>query len=125
MNRVLIKHIQVWSVARTMFPLAWIVSFIVIFAGCLLVSGLVAKITGQLTDMPAVDPGDGAIAGILLGLVLGFFSAAAATLLAIVAAAAYNLLATLGGGVSVGFSEPVPVPEPAQDKPGAEEVEVP
>ncbi len=125
MSRLLIKEIQVWSVARTVFPLAWIVSFIVIFGGCLLIGGLVASIAGQLTDIPAIDPGTGAIAGILFSLVLGFFSAVAATLLAVVAAAAYNLLAALGGGVSVGFSEPVPVPEPTQDKPGVENVEAP
>ena len=125
MSRLLIKEIQVWSVARTVFPLAWIVSFIVIFGGYLLVGGLIANLVDEFTDVPVVDPGAGAIAGILFSLVLGFFSAVAATLLAVVVAAVYNLLAALGGGVSVGFSEPVPAPEPTQDKPGVEDVEAP
>ena len=125
MSRLLIKEIQVWSVARTVFPLAWIVSFIVIFGGYLLVGGLIANLVDEFTDVPVIDRGAGVVAGILFSLAAGFLSTIAATLVAVVGAVVYNLLAALGGGVSVGFSEPVPAPEPTQDKPGAENVEAP
>lgn len=121
MSRVLIKEIQVWSVARTVFPLAWIVSSIVIFGGYLLVGGLIANLVDEFTDLPVIDRGTGIAAGILFSLAGGFLSTIATTLVAVVAAMGYNLLAALGGGVSVGFSEPVPT----QDKPGAEKVEAP
>ncbi len=125
MSRLLIKEIQVWSVARTVFPLAWIVSFIVIFGGYLLVGGLIANLVDEFTDVPVIDRGAGVVAGILFSLAAGFLSTIAATLVAVVGAVVYNLLAALGGGVSVGFSEPVPAPEPTQDKPGVENVEAP
>ena len=125
MSRLLIKEIQVWSVARTVFPLAWIVSFIVIFGGYLLVGGLIANLVDEFTDVPVIDRGTGVVAGILFSLAAGFLSTIAATLVAVVGAVVYNLLAALGGGVSVGLSEPVPAPEPAQDKPGVENVEAP
>jgi len=125
MSRLLIKEIQVWSVARTVFPLAWIVSFIVILGSYLLVGGVIASFAGEFTDLPVIDRGAGVVVGILFSLVMGFLGTVAITLIAVVAAAGYNLLAALGGGVSVDISEPVPVPEPTQDKPGAEKVEAP
>ena len=125
MSRVLIKEIQVWSVARTIFPLAWIVSSIIIFGGYLLVGGLIADLASEFAEWPVIDRGIGIVAGVLFSLVLGFFSTIAVTLIAVVAAVIYNFLAALGGGVSVGLSEPFPAAAPTRDESGTDKVEIP
>lgn len=125
MSRVLIKEFHVWSVARTVFPLAWIVSSIIIFGSYLLVGGLIINFASEFTDVPVVDRGAGVVVGILFSLVMGFLSTVAATLIAVAVAVIYNFLAALGGGVSVGLSEPFPASEPTQGEPGSGKVEGP
>ncbi|MFB0516893.1 MAG: DUF3566 domain-containing protein [Candidatus Neomarinimicrobiota bacterium] len=105
------KRIDLWSVARTVFPLGWIVAFIVIFVSYLLVGSLVINLASEFTDVPIIDRGTGVFAGFLLSLLLGFFSTVALTLIAVVAAVIYNFLAALGGGISVKLSEPVAMSE--------------
>ena len=122
---MLIKEIHVWSVARTVFPLAWIVSFIVILGSYLLVGGLIINFASEFTDVPVVDRGAGVAVGILFSLVMGFISTVAATLIAVAAAVIYNFLAALGGGVSVGLSEPVPAPESTREESDTDLVEGP
>ncbi|GAH07657.1 unnamed protein product, partial [marine sediment metagenome] len=109
----------------TVFPLAWIVSSIIIFGSYLLIGGLITNLAGEFTDVPVVDWGPGVAVGILFSLVMGFLSTVAATLIAVAAAVIYNFLAALGGGVSVGLSEPFPAPEPTQGEPGSDKVEGP
>jgi len=114
MGRLLIKEIQVWSVARTVFPLGWIVSFIVLFGSYLLVGGLISNLAREFTEFPVVDQGLGVFAGILLSLLLGFLNTIVLTIIAVIAAVIYNFLAALGGGVSVRLSEPVPASETSE-----------
>jgi hypothetical protein len=108
MGRQLIKEINVWSVARTVFPLVWIVSAVVIFFGTLFVGRIVQNLLGEFTDVPFDIYGGGVsiMAGIGLGLVLGLLNSIMTTLLAVLCAFIYNFLANLGGGVSVRLSGP-------------------
>ncbi|UCH63859.1 MAG: DUF3566 domain-containing protein [Fidelibacterota bacterium] len=119
----MIKEIQVWSVARTVFPLAWIVCSIVIFCVYLLIGSLLTNLVDEFAEMPVIDQGVGIGAGILFSLAAGFLSTIATTLIAVLVAVVYNLLVALGGGVSVGFSESALATEPARDKPGEEKEE--
>ncbi|UCH09983.1 MAG: DUF3566 domain-containing protein [Fidelibacterota bacterium] len=100
---MLIKEINVWSVARTVFPLAWIVSAVVIFLGTLFVGRVAENLISRFADMPLDIYGGGVsvLAGIALGLVLGFLNSIITTLVAVLAAFVYNFLASLGGGISV------------------------
>ena len=119
---MLIREIQVWSVVRTVFPLGWIVSTLVIFGTYLLVGSLLTSLANEFTEMPLVDWGAGVFTGILVSVLLGFFCTVTATLLAVVAVVVYNLLAALGGGVSIRLAEPGPgEPDAAKvQEPGAE-----
>ena len=65
MKKAVISEIQVWSVARTVFPLGWIVSTIVIFFSFLLIGGAVANLAVEYPELPEIPQGIGVIAGIL------------------------------------------------------------
>ena len=105
MSRVLIKELHLWSIARTVFPLAWIVSVIVIFAGLLLVESFVTALLGAFTESPTELPATGPVAGLLISIVLGFFFTLATTAVALVTAVVYNFLVALGGGISITLSD--------------------
>ena len=105
MSRVLIKELHLWSIARTVFPLAWMVSVIVIFAGLLLVESFVTALFGVFTDDPTALPAAGPVAGLLISIVLGFFFTMATTVVALMSAVVYNFLVALGGGISINLAD--------------------
>ncbi len=101
MNRVLIKEINVWTVVRTVFPLAWIVTTVLFLLTYLLAGSMVAALADEFADLPSIDPAAGVAAGVLISLFFGFLATIGATICAAVGAAAYNLLAALGGGIAL------------------------
>ena len=105
MSRVLIKEFHLWSIARTVFPLAWMLAVIVIFAGLLLVESLVTSLLGAFIDDPTALPTVGPVAGLLISIVLGFFFTIAVTVVALMSAVVYNFLAALGGGISISLAD--------------------
>ena len=108
---MLIKEINVWSVARTVFPLAWIVSAVVIFLATLFVGRIAENLIIRFTEMPVdVVYGGGVsiLVGIALGLVMGFLNAIMTTLIAVLGVLVYNFLASLGGGIAVRLAEELP-----------------
>ncbi len=119
---MLIREIQVWSVVRTIFPLGWIISTLIIFSAYLLVGSLLTNLANEFTETPVFDSGISVAVGIVLSILLGFLSTVATTLLAVVVVVVYNFLAALGGGVSVRLTEPTPGKSGAAkvEEPGAE-----
>ncbi len=111
MSRVLIKEINVWSVVRTVFPLAWIVTTVIFLMTYLLAGGMVAAVANEFDELPSIDPAAGVAAGVLISLFFGFFATIGATICAAIATVAYNLLATLGGGIALQMD-----PEPVGDQ---------
>ena len=103
MSRVLIKELDLWSVARTVFPLFWIISALIIVAGYVLIGSIVGSLLADLTGHGWSIQGLGLI--ILAGIFMGFFSAVGLTLVAVAVAVAYNLLSSLGGGVTMTLAE--------------------
>ncbi|UCH11216.1 MAG: hypothetical protein JSU61_04825 [Fidelibacterota bacterium] len=91
--------------ARTVFPLSWVISIIVIFGGYLLFGRILESAASEFTDAPLVLPGIGAVAGFFLSIGLGFLNAIISTILALLTVVVYNFLASLGGGFSVTMSE--------------------
>ena len=119
MNRVLIKEIDIWTVLRTVFPLAWIATTFLLMLTWLLAGGLLSALAGEISGMPAVDPTAGVAAGVLLSLIAGFMATIPITICAAIVAVAYNFLAALGGGITVTLEEqPVADETPAEDESG-------
>ncbi|MFC1542999.1 DUF3566 domain-containing protein [Candidatus Neomarinimicrobiota bacterium] len=123
MSRVLIREIQVWSVARTVFPLGWIISFLIILGSYLLIGGLVTDLASDYSKWSVVERGAGIIGGILLSLVMGFFSSILITLTAVITAVIYNFLAALGGGFAINLTESAPAPPSTGDKADTDKTE--
>ena len=103
MSRILIKELDLWSVARTVFPLFWIMSALIMIVAYMLIGSIIANLIADMTGYGRGIPGLGMI--ILASSFMGFFSAMGLTLVAVAAALAYNLLAGLGGGVTVTLAE--------------------
>ncbi len=119
MSRVLIKEIDIWTVLRTVFPLAWIATTFLFMLTWLLAGGLLSALAGEISGMPAVDPTAGLAAGVLLSLIAGFMATIPITICAAIVATAYNFLAALGGGITVTLEEQPAVDElPTDDEPG-------
>jgi hypothetical protein len=104
-KQLVIKEINIWSVARTVFPLAWLISIILIFGGYLLFGRVLTSAASELTDVPMVLPGVGAVAGFFMSIGLGFLNAILSTILALLTIVVYNFLASMGGGFSITLSE--------------------
>ncbi len=102
---MLIKEIQVWSVARTVFPLAWVLSAVVVFGLYLAVDSLVDTLTNDILGASAIEPDVGVGVGLIFSLVFGFFSTVVITVLSVLTIELYNFLAGLGGGFSIRVSE--------------------
>jgi len=105
MSRRLISHIDPWSVARTMFPLTWLLGFVAILMIYLLAGSLVMTMASEYYDVPEGASEIGLAGALFASLLTGFIYAIFATLLSVVAAFGYNLLARLGGGVSIEMEE--------------------
>ncbi|MBA7581925.1 hypothetical protein ES708_23839 [subsurface metagenome] len=105
MNQFLIRKIDPWSVARTVFPLAWIVSAVTIFLVYLLAGGILARVIKEVADTPVSLDGTGVFMGFFLSIILGFFSTIATTISSVIMVAAYNFLASLGGGFVVHLAD--------------------
>ncbi len=103
MSRVLIKELDLWSVARTVFPLFWIISALIMIVAYLLIGSIIVNLIADTTGYGRVIPGLGLV--ILASSFMGFFSAMGLTLVAVAVAVAYNLLTSLGGGVTVTLAE--------------------
>jgi hypothetical protein len=104
-KQLVIKEINIWSVARTVFPLAWLISIILIFGGYLLFGRVLTSAASELTDVPMVLPGVGAVAGFFMSIGLGFLNAILSTILALLTIVVYNFLASMGGGFSITLSQ--------------------
>ena len=122
-SRLTIKEIQVWSVARTMFPLAWILNAVVFFCMYLLVGSLIASLSEGLPGLSIIEPGAGIWVGLLFSVLMGFFGAVVITLLAVLAVGIYNLLGSLGGGFSIRLSDPEAPSRPPDSDPGTAPVD--
>ena len=105
MSRRLISHIDPWSVARTMFPLAWLLGFVAILLIYLLAGSLVMAVASEYYDVPEGTGEIGLAGALFASLLTGFIYAIFATLLSVLAAITYNLLARLGGGISIEMEE--------------------
>ncbi|MCH7498306.1 MAG: DUF3566 domain-containing protein [Candidatus Marinimicrobia bacterium] len=103
MSRVLIKELDLWSVARTVFPLFWIISALLVIAGYLLIGSIIGNLLAEYTGHGWGIYGLALI--ILASILVGFFSAIGLTLVAVAMALAYNFLSSLGGGVTVTLAE--------------------
>ncbi len=103
MSRVLIKELDLWSVARTVFPLFWIISALLVIAGYLLIGSIIGNLLAEYTGHGWGIYGLALI--ILASILVGFFSAIGLTLVAVAMAVAYNFLSSLGGGVTVTLAE--------------------
>ncbi len=119
MNRVLIKEIDIWTVLRTVFPLAWIATTFLLMLTWLLAGGLLSALAGEISGLPAVDPTAGVAVGVLLSVITGFMATIPITICAAIVATAYNFLAALGGGITVSLEEQPAADEPlTDDEPG-------
>ncbi len=94
-----------------MFPLAWIVATVLFLLTYLLAGSMVAVLADEFAELPLIDPAAGVAAGVLISLFFGFFATIGATICAAIVAAAYNLLAALGGGIALQMD-----PEPVGDQ---------
>ena len=103
MSRVLIKELDLWSVAHTVFPLFWIISALLVIAGYLLIGSIIASLLAEFTGHGWGIHGLALI--ILASIFVGFFSAMGLTLVTVAMAVAYNFLSSLGGGVTVMLAE--------------------
>lgn len=99
MSRRLLTNIDVWSVARTVFPLAWLVSSAILFLVYLLAGSLLMELASELYDMPGSVRGVGIAVSLLASVITGFIYTIFVTLFSVLAAWSYNVLADLGGGV--------------------------
>ena len=101
MPRHLLTHIDVWSVARTVFPLAWAVSAVMLFLVYLLAGSLLMNLASDYYDVPAGAGSVGIFAALLASIITGFIYSIFATLFTVLAAGGYNLLAQVGGGFAL------------------------
>lgn len=99
MSRRLLTNVDVWSVARTVFPLAWLVSSAILFLVYLLAGSLLMNMASEFYDLPGPARGIGIAASLLASVITGFIYTIFATLFSVLAAWGYNILADLGGGV--------------------------
>ncbi|MEE9161368.1 MAG: hypothetical protein V3U35_00205 [Candidatus Neomarinimicrobiota bacterium] len=102
---MLIKEVHLWSVARTVFPLAWIITALVLFMSFLVVDSLLTGLLSEFTDDFDAQQGPGLLSGFLASVILGFFATIAWTLVAVVGAVVYNYLVAAGGGVTLSVAE--------------------
>ena len=100
MPRHLLTHIDAWSVARTVFPLAWGVSAVLLFLIYLLAGSLLMSLASEYYDLPPAAGSVGIFAALLASIITGFIYSIFATFFSVLAAAGYNLLAQVGGGFS-------------------------
>lgn len=105
MRPVLIKEVHLWSVARTVFPLAWIITALVLFTSFLVVDSILTGLLSEFTDEFDAQQGLGLLSGFMASVILGFFATIAGTLVAVVGAVVYNYLVAAGGGVTVTVAE--------------------
>ncbi len=105
MQHYLIRRLNLWSVARTVFPLAWLTTIVLFFLNVIFWGGLVVHWARQLGGYEVPLGGEGVVLGLFLSVFFGFLSAVALTITAIVLAFFYNLLAGLGGGVTLDLTE--------------------
>ncbi len=105
MRPVLIKEVHLWSVARTVFPLAWIITALVLFTSFLVVDSILTGLLSEFTDDFDAQQGLGLLSGFMASIILGFFATIAWTLVAVVGAVVYNYLVAAGGGVTVTVAE--------------------
>lgn len=98
MPRHLLTHIDAWSVARTVFPLAWAVSAMMLFLVYLLAGSLLMNLASDYYDVPAGAGSVGIFAALLASIITGFIYSIFATLFTVLASGGYNLLAQVGGG---------------------------
>lgn len=124
MSRVLIKEIDIWTVLRTVFPLAWIATTFLFMLTWLLAGGIFSALADEISGLPAVDPTAGVAAGVLLSLITGFMVTIPITICAAIVATAYNFLAALGGGITVTLEEQPVAAEPPTDEPAGNGSEV-
>ena len=99
----MIKELDLWSVARTVFPLFWIISALLVIAGYLLIGSIISSLLAEFTGHGWSIHGLALI--ILASILVGFISAIGLTLVAVAMAVAYNFLSSLGGGVTVTLAE--------------------
>ena len=105
MNQLLVKQVDVWSVARTVFPLLWLVHFILSFVTWILISHLVGNLAHELTGYSIISGGIGIVMIVTVSLIFGFSGAVLTTLIAVLMAVLYNFLARLGGGITLNLAE--------------------
>ncbi len=118
MSRVLIKEIDVWTVLRTVFPLAWIATTFLFMLAWLIAGGLLSALADEISGIPAMDPTAGVAAGVLLSLITGFMATIPITICAAIVATAYNFLAAMGGGITVSLEgQPAADEPPTDDEP--------
>ena len=101
MSRQLIAHIDPWSVARTVFPLAWLLAFIAVLIIYTLAGSVIMNMASEIYDVPAGSGRIGMVVALFASLITGFIYSIFATVLAAIGAAAYNFLAGLGGGIEI------------------------
>ena len=123
MKQLVIKEINIWSVARTVFPLAWIISIIMIFSGFLFFGSIVESVASEFTDVPAALPSIGAVAAFFASIGLGFLNAILGTILAVITVVVYNFLAGLGGGFAVTLGEDEGVSGERESEAGRQEAD--
>ena len=119
MNRVLIKRIDIWSVARTLFPLGWLLFAVISFITYLFMQSIASGIAESLGDYSWWEEGTptprmGLGAGILFSVVGGLFSTILVTFASVLGAAIYNYLAKMGGGITVNLARYTVISEPLE-----------
>ena len=104
LRHFLLRRVDVWSLARTIFPLGWLSAIVLFLLNYLFWGGLVVHWAREF-GYDVSPAGAGVILGLLLSILFGFLSAVMLTLTGLIMAVIYNLLAALGGGVRVELSE--------------------
>lgn len=103
MSRRLIRHIDPWSVAKTVFPLSWIVISTVLWLMFMLVGSMMPPMMSDMYDMPMEAMGT--VAMIFVGLIGGFIQSVFITLFVSFGTVGYNWLASLGGGFEIDIED--------------------
>lgn len=105
MRSVLVNRIDVWSVVRTVFPLGWIVWALLNLVFFLTAGNILSQFARQFSDFEAVDMQVGVLGSILLSVIMAFFQTVITTIVFALATSVYNLLAEMGGGISVSLND--------------------
>lgn len=117
MKTVLVRKIDIWSLVRTIFPMIWGISAILIFV-IFVIFGRASSAWMETYDLDAPDMGGlGTLAAIFISLFTGFISAAFQTMIIAPAIGIYNLLARVGGGIVLVLEEDE-APEPREPNGG-------